>query len=1449
MGTVQIGFDVGAATVRWAAVEEGSLVAAPRGRPHFGRPLEALRDSWEEVRGILPSGKRLATAFTGLSARDLARWRPGLLFFHETVAIPWGAWLIAPSTPLLFHMGARQSLFFRLRHGERGPLLKDWSCGTRCGGGSGILLEKQIVRLYSSDGLPADVAEREGFLARSFAQAEAEASSMEVPPYNARCGVIVQSDLIHDQNEGKGRPELLARLYATVARNYLGDVVGSRPLDGAVLATGGLLESPFLRRLLEEASGAPVVHHPLSSSVGAIGAALAAERRENTVLFDFDGLDEARRFFRSRRAFAPPLSESLGRVRLVETSPAAEKEEGPLTLGVDGGSTTTKAVLADLETGDFVAGLYLPTGGRPREALARVLEGLREKSRKREIAVVMTTGSARILYERILLSPALAELAREEGFAVADGAVDEITCHGLGVRFCDDGVDTIFEVGGQDMKFTAFRRSDEGVTDEVIEARMNYSCQAGAGQTLENMARLLDLDVRALQEAALRAGRVPLIDATCGVFMEMEEGRLLAEGFSRDEVAAAIVRATAASYFHRFVGGGAHLQERCSCQGGPSLGRAFLAAMAQVTGREIHAFPHRELFGAWGAALFGRERILALRKEGKAVRSSFRGWSAAEASFEVQKESCSSRFGDLSCGRRDCSLQIFSIGGEEIVSGGFCPRGNSGGAVKPRRDYVRVFHELMERHWPGGEGEVSGGAPTVAIRRSGATLGPLGLWTAFVLRGLGLRPLLGPPSDDETAACGARLAPTDFCLAMKLVFGQAELLAHSSADLLFNGSFVEKVRKGRESLKFCVYTASEGHLVQAALELDRHRSLAPIWRLDDRLQMIRSLASELKRLGLERSFRAIGEAFDRADEALLPFLADIEEEGERFLSGLGDEAGYVGLGRDYVLLDDAASSGMGRLMALGRGLPYLPQIFLRHRWQKVPIDRFLPDEFWLQGSAILQAEALTALHPRLFPVRQMNFACGPDSIRTLLEEEIFRRGEKPLLQLVTDGQTNNAPFATRIEAQERVISLYRRSKTPRLESLFPVREPPRPDRTWIVPYMGDISRLGAALLRHIGQPALCPPTATAASLAWADRVVMAENCLPLRGVVGDVLAFVDEARRRGEEPPDRFLVFLPTTCGPCRMGRYGEVLSIALERFGFGDIPVAGPSTATGYRDFPLFGEFRLRDRISLFLQGAELFLLADVVDALALRYRPYCADREAFEGLRARRTALLEKIIEEKGVRGETVTGWVDETRALYREAARGGEPRLPVALYAGEIYMRFHDGRTQGVVALLEEAGVELLRVPATDWIHYVLAEPKIKGGWPLHLVRIWLKRRERLWRRFCADSVHLPDPFSLVIDLERRGLHHRLILGESGPSLGLFVAFAEGRLPREICGFFHVAPFTCMQEGVAGAQMDAFLRDSKEEVIPLLHGIFGDSPHQGIEAAVAAFAEQCRLRLQSR
>jgi predicted nucleotide-binding protein (sugar kinase/HSP70/actin superfamily) len=104
-----------------------------------------------------------------------------------------------------------------------------------------------------------------------------------------------------------------------------------------------------------------------------------------------------------------------------------------------------------------------------------------------------------------------------------------------------------------------------------------------------------------------------------------------------------------------------------------------------------------------------------------------------------------------------------------------------------------------------------------------------------------------------------------------------------------------------------------------------------------------------------------------------------------------------------------------------RGLDYIPQIFLKHRFG--PLSKAqLEVEYWCENIDILCAHYYTAGHMNLYPIRLMNFGCGPDSIKLYHEERIQAEAGKPMLVLLTDAQTNNAPFITRTEAFERVVS-------------------------------------------------------------------------------------------------------------------------------------------------------------------------------------------------------------------------------------------------------------------------------------------------------------------------------------------------------------------------------------------------------------------------------------------
>ena len=1514
-----IGFDLGTSSVQYAVcrkepAEDGfraEVEYAPGPVMHFSDISGTLRRVWSSILSRFRQDSIISTGFTGTGAAVLSELYDGLLFEYDSVAVPKGVQTVDPAARYIFHIGAKDPYFFHLRKSGEDTVIQEWAAGSKCGGGSGILLEKQCRRMFEDEAdtepLPESgeedvlcaVPEEQKRIIRMFRMAEREASEAgECEEFLARCGVVIQSDLIHEQNIGTSRQINCSRLFRTVARNYVNDVIPNIefPEKCRAVGTGGVLSSGCIKSHLEEYLGIPVLRPAHFRSVGAVGAAVRCMEESNTFVLNPDKLEHAGGIQRQKRACAPPLADSLSRVH-EHSEPVRHREQGPGTravLGIDGGSTTTKGVLVDTETGALLDKVYLKTHGDPESSLKKTVKHFIRHRENVDIVGTAATGSARRFYEKLLMSSGLREKLRAEGMKCVDEVPDEITCHAVGVKYHNSDIDTIFEIGGQDMKFTTFRTDENGPADTVERAEMNYSCQAGSGQTMENLASVIDLDVEgSLQEYALKAERVPVIDSTCGVFMEMDVNRLIGEGFTREEIAAAIVRATAASYYYKFVGGSRHVGRKCSAQGGPALGKAFLAALAQVSSVDIYAFPHREVFGAWGAALAVCRNIQKCEQKGEPFGTAFRGWDIIDLKLEKKRVSCSDLFPETSCTKRDCTLEVFSFGSDTVVTGGFCPVGNSERAEKPRTDYVRVFHKLLEKHFRKygvvqQDAEPSGTpdrGPTIGIKRCTATLGEKGIWSAALFSHLGFVPVLSPVSNDEIAKTGVNRSQTDFCFARKLATGHAlHLYRDPAVEYLFNPSFISYLHKGFKERKFCIYTESEGYVLNDALSLDKRYQINPIINFGDLNILSESLRVELKRIGFGFSLRKIRKAVKYAEECERLFEKDIAEAGDLFLKRIEERKcrAFVGIGRDYVILDPKASSDSGAMISQIRGLHYIPQIFLKHRFTDIPITGLVEREYWEQSVLIMKCSLFTADHPLLFPIRMLNFGCGPDSMKLYQEEKIFESASKPLLTLLTDAQTNNAPFVTRMEAHEKVVEKSRPGRVipERVSVLRRSKQEDIMDREWLIPYMGDDSYIGSAVLHHFQIDSRVVPTDTREGREIANKHIHTEVCYPLKGVVGDVLGFLArETQKHGIEYVNgKYLVMLPTAGGPCRYGKYRELLRLFMDEEGFRSVPIEGPSSEQDYTDLPLprgVKSVSHREIMKLFYRG---IYAADILEDLTLRFRPYARVSDDVHDLKRRKLEELCACISQGGSLA-SLERWGEETVRAFKRVDLVQEERLPLVLYMGEIYMRHHDPYTDFVIHLLEEKGLEVIRSPVYEWLHYINAMQNIRQKRMLRVSMRSLRLKDALssygaWLGSLARSRYMdyiehriekpfyhlingrhsasPRPIDIINELENGHHYHSSIEGESPLSIGLAYFFMKDRLVHNrengsyISGIFHVGPFTCMQEGVATAKIDVMIKEYRKQrkdlLVPIIHAFFGDSPNPNLEAEIAVFREQC-------
>lgn len=249
------------------------------------------------------------------------------------------------------------------------------------------------------------------------------------------------------------------------------------------------------------------------------------------------------------------------------------------TLGIDIGSTASKCVmLADGK--EIVAKSLISVGAGtsgPQRAIDEVLQAA-GKTRD-EVAYVLATG-----------------YGRNSLMDFADKQMSELSCHAMGAHFLFPQVQTVIDIGGQDVKVLQI---ENGI---MTNFAMNDKCAAGTGRFLDVMARVLEVDVKDLGRLGAMSTKYVGISSTCTVFAESEVISQLAMGTDKCDIINGIHKSVAGR-----VAGLAHrigVRDQVVMTGGVAQNRGIVDSLQAELGHEIHTSPLTQYNGALGAALF-----------------------------------------------------------------------------------------------------------------------------------------------------------------------------------------------------------------------------------------------------------------------------------------------------------------------------------------------------------------------------------------------------------------------------------------------------------------------------------------------------------------------------------------------------------------------------------------------------------------------------------------------------------------------------------------------------------------------------------------------------------------------------------------------------------------------------------------------------------------------------
>ena len=1365
-----LGLSVGSSTLGLALADRGKILHCDY-RMHHGLIRDTLRSMLEELPGRPPS----SVCVTGSGAHDL----------HSCVSVTDSVAILTATR--YFHPGCdyRSILYvggeaYRLIELDAAGEFLSCQSNTSCASGTGSFLEQQAKRLQVGIEELCDLA---------------ETHVGKIPSVATRCSVFAKSDLIHFMQEGYQLPALCAGLSQGVALNILDALNLRRRVRGRLVLVGGVSRNRRVVATLASTLGVELLVHPEAHLCKAIGAALCAGAGTCSTI---DPWSLLQRESEKSEAVHPPLTSELGAYPDFSAYPVELRgevevtryaEDGPrfreLFLGLDIGSTSTKLVVTDPAC-TVLLGLYTKTKGDPvrvSTSLLRLTDELLAPGGRRTVVGLGTTGSGRKLIASIL---------------GADRAVNEISAHARAAAHLFPAVDTLVEIGGQDSKFTLLQRG------QAVQSVMNYVCAAGTGSFLEEQAQKLGVPLTEFADRAL-GKTAPVTSDRCTVYMERDLNRLLARGWSRDELLAATVHSIRDNYLRKVVGQ-LPIGSTVCFQGATARNKALVAAFEQGLGKTIHVSPFCHLSGALGVCLELRDR--------SERTSSFVGFDALAGTIVATNEQCNL------C-RNRCELTVVELGEHRHVWGTKCGReyderrrkGPPAGTEKPTlAALVEQAHQTQHRK-----------RAVIGLPRALMMHEHVPLWQDFLQR-LECEVVV-PPCSVRNGKQGKDLALAEFCSPMLEAHAQVAEVLEKGVEYVFLPTLVSEHNQAwlnaewtpdacpKENF-FCYYTLFLPVILKNNPHLDLERRL--LTPAVDFRKSSRELATQLHQslgpvLGVGEG--ELHHAFDEAFWAYQRGKAALRSRGRQQLQELATSSGLgvVFLGRPYTVLNPAANPDLEQLFA-ALGCTALWQDSLTIDPAEIELAKpMIEDLHWHFGRKILAAAEFVARQERLFPVLLTNFRCSPDAFVQVYFKQLLEAYGKPYLILQLDELGSDVGYQTRIEA---AVATFRGHTKGRRGT---VRHTPYvafgKDRTYIMPNFEPLGcRLAVAQLRSAGYKAeLALETKETIRLGLTHALGC--ECLPASAIVGSI---VHTVRELGLDP-HKTAYFAPLTHIACNFPQFPKVAAEAFAALGLDGLSVYRSELSGGSEGMLMtYGFFRA-------------FTMGALLRQMAHRVRPYEREPGQTDHVCAEGLTELEAAFVSRGDAEAVLLRLATRLAAVPVTPDRGKRPLVAII---GDLYVKYNEVFNDGLERVIESSGCEVFSSPVMDMLYVsstngrelALREKQYLNWFNHSLTYNLAEFLERRLRRLCAPLLEEPEKIINHEDLEA-ALKLGITPYQHGETPMNLVHVLHLAAHGRVAAFVHVNPLFCCPGAVSQAVFPKVAESIGRPIINLFYDGLGN------------------------
>lgn len=535
-----LGIDIGSTSIKIVLLDSNDNILWKKYIRHETKQIEKLLELLQEIELNFDLFSNKTYVFvTGSGGGDIAEIIGGK-YIQEVNCISTYVEKKFQDVNSVIELGGQDAkMIFFLRDRKNGSIKKITTMNDKCAGGTGVIIDKIASKLKIDQNTVSKLPYK----------------NIKLHNIAGKCGVFAETDINGLQKLGIPSIELMASLFESIVQQNLSVLTRGNTLKPKVFLLGG--PNTFIKGLVEAWQeniyklwkernifltnsiniSEMIVVPENSEFFAALGSIYYGKNFENYLNYIYKGSKYLLSFFendlinikvKDYKENSTPLYKGVKEFISEYSVPEFIPQEFEFNqiieayLGIDGGSTTTKAVLLDKNT-NLLRKYYQLSLGNPiddvKSIITKLYDEILEKNVNLKILGVGVTGYAKNIIKNTIK---------------ADVAIVETIAHAQAALHYYDKVDVICDVGGQDIKIMMLR------DNAIIDFKLNTQCSAGNGYFLQTTAESFGININDYSRRAFSVKRYPNFGYGCSVFLQSDIVNFQRKGWTPDEILAGL---------------------------------------------------------------------------------------------------------------------------------------------------------------------------------------------------------------------------------------------------------------------------------------------------------------------------------------------------------------------------------------------------------------------------------------------------------------------------------------------------------------------------------------------------------------------------------------------------------------------------------------------------------------------------------------------------------------------------------------------------------------------------------------------------------------------------------------------------------------------------------------------------------------------------------------------